>query len=328
MKPTFALEAEHSDDALVSLLTAGWEAHLREGVVAYDPATAACWDTPPFRYHCVPERQWRPKTDPEAPPHPEGLSRPHVVCPFDSEEFVSLRVLAHVAREGRRYMIACNKFPVTARHFLAIRTPDAPAETLSQRIHGPEELEDLVLLLTLLGAPFHCYFNSNRGADGSAAGSSVNHWHVQFLSYFEASSSRLMEPPLWRREERGVRVGAVQDWPARHVLVEAAATDVRPACAVIWKGLEHLSAGHVAYNLEAAPTTDGRFRLFLFPRRYAPPTYFGPAGALSCDIGGCELGGHFVLPQTEIFDWIRAHPEKAHDLSYRRLAESTRELAL
>ena len=327
MKPTFALEAEHSD-ALVSLLTAGWEAHLREGVVAYDPATAVCWDTPPFRYHCVPERQRRPKTDPEVPPPPEGLSRPHVACPFDSEEFVSLRVLAHVARGDRRYMIVCNKFPVTARHFLAIRTPDAPVETLSQRIHGPEELEDFVLLLTLLGAPFRCYFNSNRGVDGSASGSSVNHWHIQFLSYFEGSPSLLTAPPVWQREHGGIRVGTVPNWPAKHVLVEAAATEVGPACALIWKGLEALSASHTAYNLEAAPTGEGRFRLFLFPRRYAPPTSFGPTAALSCDIGGCELGGHFVLPQMEILDWIRAHPEAAHELSYRRLAESTRELVL
>ena len=325
MKPTFALGAEYSH-AFVSLLTAGWETHLQEGIIAYDPASAAEWDMPPFRYHCVPERQRRPKAHPETPPPPQGLSRPHELCPFDSEDFVPLRALASVERDGRTYRIACNKFPVTRHHFLAIRSSDAPASSLPQYVQGPEELEDIVLLLTMLGAPFRCYFNSNRGSDGSASGSSVNHWHVQFLSFFQDSPSRLLAKPRWQREDHGVRVGAVSDWPAKHVLVEADADHVAPACAVIWKGVQSLNKDHVAYNVEAAPTTEGRFRLFLFPRRYAPPVAFGPTPPMSCDIGGCELAGHFVLPQMEILDWIREHPDEAREMSWRRLAETTREV--
>lgn len=296
-------------------------------MVAYDPAAAEKVIAPPYRYHYLPERATRPgaRKDPRAPP--EGIRRPHSPCPFDGEDFVEEREVFLAHRGGREVHLICNRYPVTPHHHLAVRTAAAPPSTLPQHIHAPEEIEDFLLFLGMLGEPYRSYFNSNRGADGSQSGSSVNHWHYQLFPYpKEASSPLLSMPATPLRDEGPLTIGRIAGWPASHLFLEGGADGIEAAACVLWRWLQPVHERSSAYNIEAVALRGGRFRAFLFPRRPAPDAEVPGAGTLSADFGGWECSGDIVIPTREILEWVRARPEDALRLTEKRLRETTREV--
>jgi hypothetical protein len=295
--------------------------------VAYDPAAAEKVIAPPYRYHFLPERATRPGALKDPTPPPEGIRRPHVPCPFDAPGFVEEREVFLAHRDGREVHLICNRYPVTPHHHLAVRTAAADPATLPQHIHGPEEIEDLLLLLRMLGEPYRFYFNSNRGRDGSQSGSSVNHWHYQLFTYPpEAPSPLLAMQATLLRDEGPLAIGRVAGWPAAHLFVEGGPDGIETAARVLWRWLQPVHERNSAYNIEAVALPGDRFRAFLFPRRPAPDAEVPGAGTLSADFGGWECSGDIVIPTREILAWIRAHPDHALRLTEKRLRETTREV--
>jgi hypothetical protein len=296
-------------------------------VVAYDPAAAEKIDAPPYRYHYLPERATRPGARKDPRPPPEGIHRPHAPCPFDGEDFVREREVFLAHRSGREYHLVCNRYPVTPHHHLAVRTAAAPPSTLPQRIHAPGEIEDLLLFLVMLGKPYRFYFNSNRGADGSQSGSSVNHWHYQLFPYSPGAPSPLLAmPPARLRDEGPLTIGRIAGWPATHLFLDGGTDGIEAAARLIWRWLQPIHDRNAAYNVQAIALAGGRFRAFLFPRRPAPDAAVPGAGTLSADFGGWECTGDIVIPSREILEWVRARPEEARRLTEKRLRETTREV--
>jgi hypothetical protein len=198
---------------------------------------------------------------------------------------------------------------------------------LPQRIHGPEEIEDSLLLLAALGPPWRFYFNSNRGSDDSRSGSSVNHWHFQLFPFPASYESPLLERPATvLRKEEGLSIGRVESWPASHLFIEGETRLAGAAAEILWRWLEAPHERRSAYNIEEAPLGGGRFRMFLFPRRYAPEALVPGAGALAADFGGWELSGDIVIPTREILERVRAHPEEALRITEERLRATTRDV--
>jgi hypothetical protein len=280
---------------------------------------------PPYTYHYLPERASRPGAAKSARPPREGVFLPHAPCPFDGEDFVQEREILRHRRGARSYHLVSNRYPVTPFHFLAIRPHEAPAATLPQCLHGPEEIEDFLLLLGELGEPFRCYFNSNRGADDSQSGSSVNHWHFQLFLHRPAYPQSLLAGPAEFSAAQGsLRVGQAVGWPASHRFADGGPGDEARAAALLWEWVGQSHARNAAYNLEMVALPARRFRAFLFPRRPAPPAEVPGAGMLSADFGGWELSGDIVIPTRELLDWVREHPDEARRLTEKRLRETTR----
>jgi hypothetical protein len=342
--PGFVLGEERRGE-LPRVLEAGWQRSLESGLVIYDPAGSdvEVVSVPPYRYRHLPKRASRPGArKPDRPPA-EGLHLEHVHCPFDDDDFAAKRELAHIERQGRYYHVVANRYPVTPRHFLPVRARDAPATQLRQHFHGPEEIEDLVLLLDILGAPYHVYFNSTQGADGSQSGSSVNHWHGQVFPLPGALEQPLFTAkPRELRTEESLLVGRIDDWAAHHVTIDADPRKRRALAHVLWREVQEVQNRNWAFNFEAALYPDGRMRAFLFPRRPAPAAVVreveavasvhsetgagarAGAGVWSANFGGWELTGDLVVPTRQLLDWIRAKPAEANALTARRLEESTR----
>lgn len=323
LKPLFALEAGPSR-ALSALLTAGWGQSLKNGIVSYDPETTERCVVSPFSFHHLPQRGTRPRKREDAPPVEAGVRAAHESCLFDAPEFVRARELAWIERASRRYVLVANRYPVRSRHFLAVRPAEAPAERLPQYLQGPEELEDAFLLLTLLAPEYRVYFNSNRGADGSFSGSSVNHWHLHFFPAFDESPSTLLTGPTRIVDhDDGVTVGFSSEWPAHNVFVECPPEAVTEGAALLWDFVEQCNIRNCAYNVEAVALEEGRLRAYLFPRRPASPLEIPGVGTWSPNMGGCELEGHFVVPSPELFDWARTHPDRADAVTRTRLLSTT-----
>jgi hypothetical protein len=325
---SFPLEDGAPED-LAALLAAGWEDQLSRGVIAYDPSRAEVVTASPYRFHYLPERASRPGAR-KSPATPEaGVHAPHAPCPFDGEDFVEEREVVRVSRGGRVQHLACNRYPVTPLHFLAVREATAPPQILPQRIHGPEEIEDSLLLLAALGPPYRFYFNSNRGADDSRSGSSVNHWHFQLFPYPSSYESPLLErPSRTLRREKGLRIGRVESWPAAHLFIEGESGQSAAAAEIAWRWLRAPHERRSAYNIEEVPLGGRTFRLFLFPRRHAPDAEVPGAGALAADFGGWELSGDIVIPTREILDRVKAEPAEARRITEKRLRDTTREVEL
>jgi hypothetical protein len=327
-----ALAGASSRAALLRLLEAGWRKGLSSRLIHYDPGAAEVLSLARFRYHYLPGRQSRPGS--WCPPGPEDtLSRPHAPCPFDGAEFVARRELARLERAGRAYHLVANRYPVTPLHFLAVRSAAAPPELLPQRLHGPEEVEDLLLTIAAIGPPYRAYFNSNRGANGSQSGSSVNHWHFQLFPHPRGRSSFDEEEIVARREagEEPPPVASVFEapsWPARHAILEAGGAERFAALtAALWMRLEAIHSLDAAYNLEVSLLPDGRLRAILFLRSPPPRDIAVPGlGSLSPNFGGWELTGDIVIPDGAMLRWIEAHPQAAEELTADRLREATRAL--
>lgn len=310
-----------SSRGLRAALPAAWREAVERGLVLYDPARAERFESGPFRLHLFPERASRPGANRRAA---GGLRAPHEPCPFDGEDFISKREFARLEREGRTYHLAANRYPIAQRHFLGVRGASSPR--LSQCVQGAEEIEDMLLAAEAFGEEYRVHFNSNPGRDGSQSGSSVNHWHFQAFAYPSEfspgiSGARVALGPL----ADGVREGSVAGWPARAFALEAEPSASRRAAEVLWERIARLSERDVAYNLELRRLPDA-FRALLFARRPAPDLEIPGAGTLSANFGGWELSGDIVVPTRSVFAWLRAHPDDAADLMYRRLAESTREV--
>lgn len=312
-------------DGVSCLLEEAWNAGLRNGLVLYDPAKAAVVAAPPYRYHYLPERAMRPGARKNVSPSPEGLRLAHAPCPFDEESFVREREIFRLQSAGRAYHACCNRYPVTPHHFLVVRAANSSPSTLPQHIHGPGELGDMFSFLQMAGKPFRAYFNSNRGSDGSASGSSINHWHFQLFHFPPGIPSPLLtETATILDEIEGVRIGSVAKWPARHIFVEGADGAIPAAAKALWQRLRVLNEDNVAYNIEVVLLPEMAFRAFLFPRSPAAPLDVPGVDSLSPDFGGWELSGDIVIPTKEILDWIREHPEEAAGLTEKRLRETTR----
>ena len=322
----FRLEDGAPED-LSALLESGWEDQLSRGIVAYDPSRTEVVVLSPYRFHHLPERASRPGARKSAAPPEAGVHAAHAPCPFDGEDFVREREVIRVSRGGRVQHIACNRYPVTPLHYLAVREAAAPPATLPQRIHGPEEIEDSLLLLAALGPPYRFYFNSNRGADDSRSGSSVNHWHFQLFPYPAAYESPLLERAVRiLRRERGLAIGRVESWPAAHLFIEGEAGLAAAAAEILWRWLGPPHERRSAYNIEEVPLGGGAFRVFLFPRRHAPAAEVPGAGALAADFGGWELSGDIVIPTREILERVKADPDEARRITEKRLRDTTREV--
>jgi hypothetical protein len=312
---------------LRAALQSGWTSGIRSGIVVYDPGSpdVEIVSQPPYRYHYLPARAQRPGARKDTSPPAEGLRLPHAPCPFDGEDFVRDREIVRLERAGRTYHVACNRYPVTPLHFLPVRSAGATPERLPQHIHGPEEIEDLLLIAAMAGPPYRAYFNSNRGRDGSQSGSSVNHWHGQLFPIESGARSLVAtaEPKLLRIEE-GLRVGTVEGWPARHIVVDGSLETHAPLASVLWRETRALNELNVAYNVEIVTFRDGRLRAFLFPRSPAPDACVPGAGDLTANFGGWEMSGDIVIPTREILEWIRRNPADAERLTAKRLRETTR----
>lgn len=345
LAPPTAERARASSGSFASFLERAWSSALRGGTLAYDPALAERFEASPFRFHYLPARTARPGARTDAPPPPEGLRLPHAPCPFDAPGFVQEREIARLEVDGRPYHLTANRFPVTPLHFLVIRPVDAAAETLPQCVHGPEEMEDIFAVLREAGAPYRAYFNSNRGADDSRSGSSVNHWHFQIFRYPPEVSSGFRDgtlrdgtpaclqagpdgpPAAGERHEgagAGIALGEIPGWPASHLTIEGGFERARTASEVLWQRLRRLNDIGVAYNLEVEAREHGAFRASLFARRPGPELAIPGAGRLSPNFGGWELTGDIVVPTRKIFDWIRAHPDEAARRTVERLRQTTR----
>jgi len=315
-------EAEIDGSEIDDRLRAGWLADLESGRVDYDPATATVVEHRRFRYHFLPGRLSRPGSwnSPVVPR--EGLFCPHAACPFDDDGFVAERELLRLERGGRVTHLVSNRFPVTPRHFLGVRAGDAAPEHLPQYIQGAAEIEDLVLFARALGPGFRIYFNSNRGADGSHSGSSVNHWHFQCFPYsYRTVVDEL--PTQTLSSDGALRLGRVEDWPARHVFVEGPRDDPFGAAAAAWRQVDRLNTRNVAYNLEVRLLPSGRLRAYVFGRRPAAPVELEAIGPLPQGFGGWELTGDFVIPRREQIDWIAACPDEADRITAERLRATT-----
>ena len=326
-RPCFPLTPERCG-ALPSILEAGWQRALGAKLVLYDPSAAdvEVFTESPFRYHHLPQRAMRPGVRRDPTPPPEGIYLAHSPCPFDDKDFVRDREVLRLLRDGRTYHIACNRFPVTAFHFLLVRAAQEPRETLGQYLHAAHDLEDMLFLLAMVGAPYRAYFNCNRGADGSQSGSSINHFHFQLFKLEPDPASPLMGPTQKHDAmEKGSRPGAIPDWPAHHIFFDGAVNDAATLASVLWERVHALNALNVSYNIEAFISPENRFRVFLFPRHPAPPMEVKGVGTLSPNFGGWELSGNIVIPTREILEWIKKHPEEARRLTERRLQEGTRQ---
>jgi len=324
----FSLEPKRCE-ALPSILEAGWQQALESELVLYDPGAAdvETFTASPFRYHYLPRRSTRPGIRRDPAPPAKGIYLAHSPCPFDDRGFVREREVLRLVRDARTYHVVCNRFPVTPFHFLPVRAAQEPEETLGQHLHEAHELEDMLFLLAMVGAPYRAYFNSNRGADGSQSGSSINHFHFQLFVFEPAPDSPLMGPGHRSHSiEKGCRLGTFPDWPAQHIFVDGAVDDSSSLASVLWERVRALNALNIAYNVEAVVSLDNRFRVFLFPRHPAPPLKVADAGTLSPNFGGWELSGDIVLPAREILEWIKKNPEEARRLTERRLQEGTRRL--
>ena len=235
------------------------------------------------------------------------------------------REIVRAERGARTYQLVANRYPVTPFHFLGVRPAGAPRDRLRQHLHGPEEIEDMILLLEKLGDPYRVYFNSNRGADLSQSGSSVNHWHFQLFPYPQRGS-----PTFHQRRadtlgmEGGVRIARIADWPAHHVFVECSFRLLEAAARWLWQRILAIHDLNVAYNLELLEPGEGIFRAFLFPRAPGPDVEIPGCGALSPNFGGWELSGDLVIPSNSMMDWIEAHAEDAARITRERLEVTTR----
>jgi len=292
---------------------------MHRGAIAYSPGEAEVLTFPPFRFYFLPGREARPR-DPNARAGPPGLHRPHRPCPFDADDFLAEREVLRVARGGRSYHIALNRFPVLKLHHLAIRPSSEAEVTLPQRLGGAEEIEDMLRLAALLGPPYRLFFNSNQGADGSRSGSSVNHWHFQiFPSDFGA---------VWRatRTTSGagpVERGAISDWPARHRLYRS--RDGEALATALWADVRAVVALDRAYNVEILALGEGDLLALLFPRSPVGDLSLPDGNVLSGDFGGFELTGGVVVPGRSIFQWVQSHPREAVRRMIERIREGTSE---
>jgi len=309
------------DPRLRSALEAGWKSGLDRGVLAYDPLEVEVFEVPPLRFYCLPGRETRPRI---APPLGEShsLRRPHTACPFDGGEFIKRREVLRARRGNRLYHLTINKFPVMPLHFLAVRPADDPAESLPQRLQGPGEIEDMMLLAERLGPPYHFFFNSNQGADGSRSGSSVNHWHFQIFPDERLVTRR---PPEILGREGGVETGRIADWPACHRL--RISKDAQALAEEVWKDVQRVDAADRAYNLQLTPWKEGDLLAVLFPRAPVGDEILPGGLTVSGDFGGFELTGGVALSSREVFGWVKAHPGEAKALIFERMARSTREPA-
>lgn len=325
-RPFFSLEVRDGPvPELRRILEGGWRAHLASALVVYDPSRARILSLPPFRYHYLPERASRPGSIAPQEPPPEGIRRPHDLCPFDGEEFVEQREIVRAARDARTYHLVANRYPVTPLHFLGVRAADAPEDRLPQHIHGPEEIEDMILLLRGVGDPYRVYFNSNRGVDFSQSGSSVNHWHFQIFPYPERGPSPFHQGRVEAiGVEAGLRIGRIADWPACHVCVECSFQLFAAAARWLWRRILAIHDLNVAYNLELLERGQGLFRACLFPRAPGPEVEIPGCGTLSPNFGGWELSGDIVIPSEALMDWIEAHPIDADRITRERLQVTTR----
>jgi len=318
---------------LSALLRASWLDDLAAGRVVYDPRHAGVHAIGDYRFHFVPGRAVRPGSWSPAPLPAEGLFLPHRPCPFDGDDIATERQILRVRRGGRVYQVISNRFPVTWPHFLGVRPFDAVDPVrLRQHLHGVAEVEDLLLLAAALGPGMRVFFNSNRGADGSHAGSSINHWHFQFFPCPVDCREPLAFGALSSREDaprpdgdRGVRCGQVAGWPARHRAYDAHRAAIAAAARLAWEAIAGVHARNGAYNLEIIPRPDGVLRTLLFPRRAAEPERIPSIGMLGTNFGGWELSGDFVIPDRAIFDWLAEHRDAALEIARRRLAATTRD---
>ena len=311
---------------LADFLFESWERDLETGLVAYDLEGVAVFQVGRYRFHFIPGRSTRPGSSNGSVVPPEGLFVPHRPCPFDAADIAGEREIVRVCRGGREHQLICNRFPVTTAHFLGVRPIEgATDDLLRQHLHGPEELEDLLLLVATLGPTMRVFFNSNRGADGSSAGSSINHWHFQLFPFDEDTPPPFRDGELRVDVERGGAVrGDIGGWPARHVAVDASRESIPAASALLWDSLLGVHARSAAYNVELMLRGDGVLRAVLYPRAPTEPTRIPGLGELNTSFGGWELSGDFIVPTRQIFDWIVAHPEEAEEMSTRRLETTTR----
>ena len=308
-----------------------WRQDLAAALVVYDPgAKGRTVRAGPYRFHHVPGRECRPGSWNVPDPPAAGLFDPWRPGPFAEPDFVSDREVVRIRRGGRTTHLVCNRYPVVSPHWLGVRSLDAPPTQLGQLLHSVAEIEDLVLLLRRLGPGYRIYFNSNRGADGSNSGSSVNHWHSQIFPYAEE------EPFRWTLATGvvdAVRQGELLDWPGRHRIVEAPVERWRELCTATWDLVDRLHQRNVAYNLElrvgeGVGSSAAHLVSLLFARRPAGPTSRAGMVPLSAGFGGWELTGDFVLPTTAWMDWVESHPEEAEQLARQRLTETTRAIAV
>ncbi len=306
------------DRSLPPLLEEGWSAGLAGGAISYDPDEVEPLVLPPFTFHHLPGRESRPRSAIRGPI--DGLRRPHSPCPFDVPEFLEKREVLRARGAGRLYHVALNKYPVRRLHYLAIRPAGDPPATLPQRLIGAGEIEDMLRLAASLGHPWRLFFNSNRGADGSRSGSSVNHWHFQV---FPDESIILARAPRIEGASGGVEIGRIPDWPARHRLYRS--RDGAALAEAVWGDVARIDALDRAYNLEVAPRAEGDLVAALFPRAPTADLELPGAGTLSGDFGGFELSGSVVVPSRPIFEWVQSHPEESAALVRERMRAGTRQ---
>lgn len=308
-----------SDPALAALLREGWRSAVARGAVAYDPAAVRPVLAPPYMFLYLPGREARPRTPLQGFQGPlGGLRRPHTPCPFDTQEFLDEREVIRLARDGRCYHIAINKYPVLPQHYLAVRPAGDPPETLPQKLHGPEEISDMFRLAVLFGPQYRFFFNSNQGADGSRSGSSVNHWHFQI---FPTEWGVVAQEPRLTAAREGVESGEAAGWAAHHRAWRSQDPDA--LARQVWAAVEPINRRDSAYNLEAASRPDGSVVAFLFPRAPTEDLRLPGGTVLSGDFGGFELSGSVVVPDRTIFDWVREHPAEAAEIVTRRIREGT-----
>ena len=304
---------------LADFLEENWTLDIRAGVVVYDCSDIEVASAGPYRFHLIPGRSVRPGTwNADAAP-PEGLFVPHGPCPFDGDDLVRHREVLSVERERRLYHLICNRFPVTAPHYLGVRPWNGLDEDdLPQHFHGAEEIADLLVFALAFEPEDHMsvFFNSNLGGDGSSGGSSINHWHFQFFPH------RLdREHPL---RASAIEQSTIADWPASCFAVDATRENLEAAADEIWDHIVGVHARNGAYNVEILRLDAERVRAIIFPRCPAEPTRIPNVGELMTNFGGWELSGDFVIPTRELFEWLRDHPEEAIAISEKRLRETTR----
>ena len=290
--------------------------------MAYDPVRVESFMVPPLCFYYLPGRESRPRAARDESEQ-ASLHRPHTSCPFDTPDLVTMRGVCEIVRgEKRRYLMAINKFPVFSLHYLAIRPLTAPetdpAATLSQRIGGRGEIEDMLRLASLLGSPHRLFFNSNSGSDGSRSGSTVNHWHFQIFPY---TNSVIERPPRIHSSSGGVERGEIPDWPAHHRLYRSA--DETALAGALWSDIQEINALDHAYNMDLVPGPDRALVALLFPRAPLEDIQVPGGHTLPGDFGGFELTGGVVVGARASFDWIRSNPEEARKLHLERLEAST-----
>ena len=300
-------------------IDADWQRRLDSGTVHYDPSRALSFLCDDLTFRHIPGRDTRPQ--PTIARERLGVLSAHTACPFDDVDELTDRQVFPFEHKSRGYHVIANRYPVTHRHYLIVRSPLADARVLPQCLFGPDEIEDLLLFAGALGSDFRSSFNSNPGRDLSHSGASINHWHSHFLPLRGGPLEIPIADTTAPRDT--VRVERVAELRVPHRVYKSG--DTGRLAQRIWEDFRAILDLDCAFNLEIFASRSG-LGAALFARRPVDAVEIPGVGTFTSRFGGFELTGNVVVYDRNVFDWMRERPERAAEMAWDRLQRGTRDI--